>query len=100
MAELDLREELKRGLKVHPRVASQNLFSEPGAVQKMAAALPIFLPFKGKSYKAAMWILDWDHRVPSRDFVLRLYAFYSLQGKAIGELSYADRDAHTKGRGI
>ena len=96
MAELDLKEELKRGLKVHPRVVTQNLFSDPAAIQKLASSLPIFLPFKGRFYKAAMWILDWDHRVPSRDVVLRLYAFYSSQGKAIGELSYADRVAQIK----
>jgi hypothetical protein len=40
-----------------------------------------------------MWVLDWDHRIPSRDCHLRLYAFYSSQGKAIGELSFADRSA-------
>jgi hypothetical protein len=96
MAELDLKEELKRGLKVHPRVVTQNLFSDSAAVEKLASSLPIFLPFRGKSYKAAMWILDWDHRVPSRDFVLRLYAFYSSQGKAIGELACAEREAQIK----
>jgi hypothetical protein len=93
MAELDLREELKRGVKVHPRVVTQDLFKDLEALQKIASALPVFMPFKGKSYKAAMWVLDWDHRIPSRDYILRLYAFYSSQGKAIGELSFADRSA-------
>jgi hypothetical protein len=93
MAELDLREELKRGIKFHPRIVEQGLFKSPADVQKLATVLPVFLPFKGKTYKAAQWILDWDHRIPSRDYILRLYAFYSSQGKAIGELSYADRTA-------
>jgi hypothetical protein len=91
MAELDLREELKRGVKVHPRVVTQDLFKDLEALEKIASALPVFMPFKGKSYKAAMWVLDWDHRIPSRDYILRLYAYYSSQGKAIGELSFADR---------
>jgi hypothetical protein len=91
MAELDLREELKRAVKYHPRVVAQGLFKDPADLNKLAAALPVFMPFKGKSYKAAIWILDWDHRIPSRDFILRLYAFYSSQGKALGELSFADR---------
>jgi hypothetical protein len=91
MAGLDLREELKRGVKLHPRVVTQGLFGTPDDLQKLATALPIFVPFKGKSYKSAIWVLDWDHRIPSRDFYLRLYIFYSSQGKAIGELALAER---------
>jgi len=91
MAGLDLREELMRGVKLHPRLVAQDLFGKPEDLQKIAAALPVFLPFKGKAYKSAMWVLDWDHRIPSRDYVLRLYVFYSAQGKAMGELAYADR---------
>jgi hypothetical protein len=94
MAGLDLREELKRGVKVHPRLVAQDLFRNRDQIETLAAALPAFLPFKGKAYKAAMWILDWDHRIPSRDCILRLYAFYSSQGKAIGELGYDERLAH------
>jgi hypothetical protein len=93
MAEIDLREELKRSIKLHPRIVAQNLFSTPDDLQKIASNLPVFLPFKGKAYKAAIWVLDWDHRIPSRDYVLRLYAYYSAQGKAIGEVSFADRIA-------
>jgi hypothetical protein len=91
MADLDLREELKRAVKLHPRVSTQGLFKEPADLHKLASTLPVFLPFKGKSYKAAMWVLDWDHRIPSKDYIVRLYAFYSSQGKALGELSFADR---------
>jgi hypothetical protein len=91
MADLDLREELKRAVKLHPRVVTQGLFKEHSDLQRIASALPTFLPFKGKSYRAAMWVIDWDHRIPSRDVILRLYAFYSTQGKALGELSFADR---------
>jgi hypothetical protein len=91
MAELDLRDELKRAIRLHPRVVSQGLFKEPADLEKIAAVLPVFLPFKGKAYKAALWVLDWDHRVPSRDYIVRLYAHYSAHGKAVGEVSFADR---------
>jgi len=91
MAGLDLREELKRGVKLHPRLRAQDLFEKSEELHRLAEALPVFLPFKGKSYKAAMWILDWDHRIPSRDFILRLYLSYTAQGKAIGELAFAER---------
>jgi hypothetical protein len=93
MGEVDLREELKRSVKLHPRLLAQNLFGNPAELQKLAAALPMFLPFKGKSYKAAIWVLDWDHRVPSKEYVVRLYAYYTAQGKVIGELSFSDRIA-------
>jgi hypothetical protein len=93
MADFDLHEELKTGVKIHPRVLSQAFFNEPAPIEKIAASLPTFLPFRGKAYKAAMWVIDWDHRIPSRDFVVRLYAYYSVQGKAIGELTFADRSA-------
>jgi len=93
MAEPDLREELKRGIKLHPRLVSQNLFGTPADLQKIASVLPVFLPFKGKAYKAAIWVLDWDHRIPSRDYVVRLFAFYSAQGRALGEVAFADRFA-------
>ena len=91
MAELDLRDELKCGIKLHPRLLAQGLFTTPADLEKIASALPVFLPFKGKAYKAAMWVLDWDHRIPSRDYVVRLYAYYSGQGKTIGELTFQDR---------
>ena len=91
MAGLDLREELKRGVKRHPRIRAQDLFEKPEDVYRLAEALPVFVPFKGKAYKAAMWIVDWDHRIPSRDFILRLYLSYTAQGKAIGDLAFAER---------
>jgi len=93
MSEFDLREELRRGVKLHPRLAAQDLFKDPATIDKIAADLPAFMPFRGKTYKAAMWVIDWDHRIPSRDYIVRLYAYYSAQGKAIGELTFTDRSA-------
>ena len=49
MAALDLREELKRGAKLHPRLVAQSLFGKAGDRERIAAALPAFMPFKGKS---------------------------------------------------
>jgi hypothetical protein len=93
MADLDLREELKRCVKVHPRLSAQHLFEDQADLHKLASALPTFVPFKGKSFKAALWVLDWDHRIPSRDYILRFYGFYSSQGKALGEKSFDERRA-------
>lgn len=90
---VDLRDELKRGLVRHPRVMLQKLFEGAEACDGLAAALPSFVPFKGPGYAAALWILDWDHRLPSRDLVLRLYAYYSEDARRAGFKSYEDRKA-------
>ena len=46
-----------------------------------------------KGYFAGLWLLDWDHRLPSRELVLRLYAYYSEESRQLGLRSLADRDA-------
>ena len=68
-------------LKVHPRVAQQNLGPTPDVRKKLAASLPDILAFGDRRYAAAHVVLDWDHRLPSEALLLRLY------------LSYTDREA-------
>ena len=91
MPKIDLRDEVKRELRRHPRVIHQGLFEEPGARERLAAALPAFIPFKGDGYAAALWVLDWDHRLPSRELMVRLYAFYSEDARRIGVRSLEER---------
>src|SRR5256885_4862079 len=93
MGVIDLREELRRGLRRHPRVALQGLFDDGEARARLAASLPTFVPFKGTHYAGALWVLDWDHRLPSRDLILRLYAFYGEDIKRSGQRSFEDRQA-------
>jgi hypothetical protein len=93
MADLDLREALRNEIRPHPRVATQQIFASKESKTQLANLLPVFLPFGGRTYQAAMWILDWDHRVPSREIVLRLYAYYSQAGRAIGETSFVERQS-------
>jgi hypothetical protein len=90
---MDLREEVKRELRRHPRVVHQKLFEDPAARDRLAAALPSFVPFKSPDYAAALWVIDWDHRLPSRELVVRLYAFYSEEAKRVGLRSWDDRVA-------
>jgi hypothetical protein len=88
---MDLRDEVKRELRRHPRVMHQKLFEDAAAVDRLAAALPAFVPFRNGSYAAALWVIDWDHRLPSREVVLRLYAFYSDEAKRNGLRSWDER---------
>jgi len=93
MAQLDLREELKRDLRRHPRVELQGLLESAADREALAHALPSFLAFKGKTYRAALWIADWDHRLPSQNIIMRLYAYYSGRGKVAAEECFAERRA-------
>jgi hypothetical protein len=93
MAQLDLREELKRDLRRHPRVELQGLYESAAEREKLAQALPVFLPFGGKTYHAALWVADWDHRLPSQNIIVRLYAYYASHGKRVAEESFGERKA-------
>jgi hypothetical protein len=93
MAPLDLREELKRDLRRHSRVELQGLLASDEEKTKLASALPVFLPFRGKTYKSVLWVADWDHRLPSQNVVMRLYAYYGSGGKNTAEDSFSERQA-------
>ena len=74
---LDLRDFLRAELRVHPRLKQQALLARPDEGTRLAAALPPLVPFAGAQYVAAEWMVDWDHRLPSRQSMLRLYAHYT-----------------------
>jgi len=73
----DLRDLIGERLIVHPRLRQQKLFVSVAEVERLVADLPPLVPFQSGQYKDADWILDWDHRLPSRNAVLRLGAYYS-----------------------
>jgi hypothetical protein len=74
---LDLRDLLRAELRVHPRLGQQSLFTADDTGARIAAALPPLVPFGDTEYEGALWLVDWDHRLPSRQAVLRLYAYYT-----------------------
>ena len=46
-------------------------------VRALRSLIPTLLPFGGNSYSALRVILDWDHQIPSKGLLLRIYAAYS-----------------------
>lgn len=76
---------------VHPRLTTQQLWSAPGDGGRLAVNLPPLVPFGHAAYAAAHWILDWDHRLPSRAAVLRLYAYYSVERQRSAAGALEDR---------
>jgi hypothetical protein len=77
-------------LRLHPRLAYQGVLGAAGARAKLAATLPTLVPFK-RQYHGALMVADWDHRLPSREAVLRIYAYYEAASLAAGEEAFDDR---------
>lgn len=90
---LDLRDRLRERLIIHPRLAQQQLWTAPGDAGRMAAELPPLVPFGNAEYAGGIWILDWDHRIPSQHAVLRLAAYYTEEGHRQGEALIEQRRA-------
>jgi hypothetical protein len=88
---LDLRDLLRAEVRTHKRVAQQTLFTGAGDGERIAAALPPLVPFGGAKYEGGVWIVDWDHRLPSRQAVLRLYAHYTKERREQFERAYQTR---------
>jgi hypothetical protein len=86
----DLRPYVAEEIRLHPRVAYQGLLSEDGAATRVAAALPPLTRFR-HDYAGAISIVDWDHRLPSQNLVLRVYGYYSEDTLEAGYEAFDDR---------
>lgn len=86
-----LRDHLRRELRKHPRVTHQGLFADPAAVDRLVAEVPTLVPFRGDSYASGMWVVDWDHCLPSKNLILRLYAYYTEESRLRGDKDLAAR---------
>jgi len=78
------------GLVRQPRFAYQGSFAASGPGSRFAASMPKLVPVRG-GYHGALAVLDWDHRLPSRTFTLRVYCYYTAETLAAGEAAYDDR---------
>ncbi len=86
----DLRQLVAADLRRHPRVAYQGLLAEADAGTRLAAALPEMPPFRAP-YAGALTVIDWDHRLPSRGLMLRIFAYYRSESLAAGQEGFDDR---------
>ena len=86
----DLRPFVAEEIRLHPRVAYQGLLAEEGAATRVAAALPPLSRFR-HDYEGAISIVDWDHRLPSQQLVLRVYGYYSEDTLEAGFEAFDDR---------
>ncbi len=75
---------------LHPKVAFQGLVADKAARQALAERLPDLVPFRRPEYHGFLPVVDWDHRIPSKEFIVRIYCYYTPESLAYGK---ADLDA-------
>jgi len=66
-------------LRRHPRITYQELIQSDEALERLRNSLLPLVPFGDAAYHDVLAILDWDHRLPSRVVILRIYAYYSAR---------------------
>jgi hypothetical protein len=79
-----------KALRLHPRVAYQGFFTEDDARDRLLGNLPSLVAFRDR-YHAAIAIVDWDHRLPSKLLTLRFYLYYDEWTFAEGEAAFDQR---------
>jgi hypothetical protein len=62
-------------LRVHARVLQQGIAKE-AAQRVLDAALPKIQPFRDHAVHSMVGVLDWDHRLPSKQLTLRVHVLY------------------------
>ncbi len=62
-------------LSIHPRIAQQGIEKDK-AQALFEATLPRVQPFRDHAVHSMVGVLDWDHRLPSKQLTLRLHVLY------------------------
>lgn len=62
-------------LQVHPRVGQQGIAGDT-VKAVFEEALPRLKPFQERSVHSVVGVLDWDHRLPSKQLTMRLHVLY------------------------
>jgi hypothetical protein len=67
-------------LQIHPRVVQQGV-ARAAAQAAFEAALPRVQPFQQRAMHSVIGVLDWDHRLPSKQLTLRLHVCYDAESR-------------------
>ncbi len=84
-------ENIVNEIKRHPRCVHQDLIGGDTQLEQLRKTLPALVPYQGKEYAGFLPILDWDHRLPSKSIMLRIYGFYNSESFQAGESHYVTR---------
>jgi hypothetical protein len=77
-------------IRLHPRMAYQGIFADTAARARLLGSIPDLVPFR-KQYQGAIVLIDWDHRLPTRQLTLRVFGYYDDLTLAAGEEAFDDR---------
>jgi len=86
-------------LHLHPRVIQQGL-SDKKAREIFDAARVQLVPFRGHQIHTAVALLDWDHRLPSKVFTLRIHVCYTNEAKGRLQQAFGRRTEEIAGRDL
>jgi len=91
-------EQIMSRLQRHPRLIHQKLIDGEPEVERLKQTLPLLVPFVDGSYCGIVPVLDWDHKLPSKSIILRIYAFYSEESlrSGVDELNTRTTDITSK----
>ncbi len=79
------RRQIAAAFVLHPKVAIQGLVPDEAARNGLADLLPDLVPFQRPDYHGFLPVVDWDHRIPSKELIVRVYAYYTPESLAYGE---------------
>jgi hypothetical protein len=82
----------------HPRIEYQQMAERDEDLQRIRQSLPSLLAFGDATYFGVLTIVDWDHRLPSRLALLRVYAYYTERGLRTGQRQLEARTAEIRAR--
>jgi hypothetical protein len=86
-------DQILTGLRRHPRIAFQKLVAGEEQEARLRDSLPPFVPFGDNRYAGFLPVLDWDHRLPSKTVLLRVYGYYSQASLSAGTMELKTRTA-------
>jgi len=83
-------------MRMHPRIVHQGLAASTEQLQLLRTTMPFFVPFETPQYAGFIPVLDWDHKLPSRVAILRLYGYYTEATLRAGESEFTSRSDQIK----
>lgn len=90
------RKRISGSLSLHPRVEYQDVVKASEDRQRFSSQVPDLVPFGSNEYHEFLPILDWDHQLPSKQFFLRVYAYYTPESYELGKADLEARFAKIK----
>jgi hypothetical protein len=87
-----VRRVVRERMQVHPRVQFQRL-ATPERITTLAQVMPEFPSFAGRKIAGAIAVIDWDHKLPSQELILRLHLGYEPQMVQVMEQALRERAA-------